>query len=234
MAEATAVTRKTIVLHIGTNKTGSTALQTALGARPRLLGASRIRFYPGIYIPTNAVELHAAAMRPDRMTTAKRRFDIVADEAFSRRIADHVRTFVDLCPQPRIVFSAEGLSHLRYPDEIEWLTRLFEGCNVQVVVYLRDKASFLASYRRAARRSARSGREDLKSHLDLSDESWLADYDALLDAYAAGFGRSAITVRSYEADQKAFGGTVSSFVALLGIPERHRTRFGEPRVNATR
>lgn len=225
---------KRVVLHIGTHKTGTTSLQRALSKNSRLLRSAGIRFYRGLYKPANHVELQLAAMRFERRSPFKRRMDRVpVDEAFRANVIAHVQSFLALCPEQKFIFSAEGLSYLRLPEETAVLGRIFEGHSVEVIVYFRDKRAFLESYSRqiGASRALRNMKD---SWAYCGDDSWLIDYDGLLQAYSQQFGASAIKVRSYEADKEVFGGTVGSFLALLGLAGEARSLIGEPKSNVTR
>lgn len=54
---------KTIYLHIGTHKTGTTSIQNYLQDNIELLPASGIDFYQGFYIDNNHVEINLAALK---------------------------------------------------------------------------------------------------------------------------------------------------------------------------
>lgn len=229
--------RKRAVLHIGTHKTGTTALQAALHANSGLLRSAGICFYPGLFKRNNHVELQFAAMRLDRDSPFKRRFGrrikVPLDEDFRPNVIAYVRSFMALSQEERFIFSAEGLSFLRYPDETAVLGQMFDGCDVEVVVYFREKKSFLEAWSVHTVNCTPEQKSDKNSWAYCQEDSWLVDYDALVRAYAKQFGENTMRVRSYEADKEAFGGTVGSFLTLLGLDENLRPQFGEPQRNVT-
>jgi len=222
--------RRSIILHIGTHVTGTTSLQDVLHKSHRELAIADIAFYPGAINVSNHVELHMASMRPDRASPIKQALPLTIDDAFRADVTNHVKTFLRLNQSERVIFSAEGLSYLRYPDEIAFLQNLFEDCDVRVVVYLRERSAFLASYGKKMVQEGHALSSDPTHFAFTREGSWLTDYDALINAYAAGFGQDAITIRDYDADQSEFGGTVASFLHLLDLPPSIRNSLGEPRL----
>ena len=224
---------KSVILHIGTHKTGTTAVQDLLDSIRPQLASINTRFYSGIYSPQNHVELHLAAMRPGRMSPYKLMSGIAVDKPYRDAVLAHVGSYLELCPADRIIFSAEGLSYLRFDDEIDWLCSLFGDCKVQVVVYLRNKADFLRSYRNMLIRQNWTSNSHRESFNYVEEDTWLLDYEGLLRVYRKGFGTEAVTVMDYDAEVAKHGGTVGSFLSLLGFDEQQRRQIGEPRVNVS-
>jgi hypothetical protein len=139
-------------------------------------------FYSGEYLPNNHVELHLAAMRPERSSPFKLSSGIAVDELFQERITNHVNRFIENSPCQNIIFSAEGLSYLRHDDEMNRLEAMAPGCKIEIVVYLRNAADFLASYRRTIRNTIPPVIEP-DSFAYTENDSWLVDFNSRL----AGF-----------------------------------------------
>lgn len=176
------------LLHIGLHKTGTTALQTVLGANRALLRAQGVDFYTGVVKPNNHVELMLATLCGDVETFGRLRYGGRADTA-PEAVAARVRAFVAESPCDRIMFSNEGLSLLRSPEECRALRALIgPDHRYRVILTLRDRESFLASYRdQLFKTPGRRPSSDSRSALYVEPDTWLLDFDALLAAYRAVF-----------------------------------------------
>lgn len=213
------MTAPRILLHIGTHKTGSTSIQQFLHQRRDRLAAHGVAFYRGRYLPSNHVELHSAAIRTERPTPFKLDRDLHVDDAYRAGILAEVAAFLASCQAQHAVFSAEGLSYLRYPDELDRLQRLFSGYRVDILVYLRDvedyRCSHLAEF---ARRRERGGRVT-GDFADLSAGSWLLDYRTRLKPYRQTFGSEHVHVMDYDVEVARDGSVIPSFLRMLGIAD---------------
>jgi hypothetical protein len=222
------MSRPRAIVHIGTHRTGTTSLQGFLGAADRsLLRPQGFRYYSGIRQAAGHVELHMAAMRDGRSSPARRSFGSIARSTVTGR----VQSFLALAGKDVSVFSGEGLSYLRHPDEIEALKEVFGGADVRIILYLREKQSFLRSYRAFLEEYNLRTRDDPRSFGYAEEDSWLLDYDALVEAYERGFGRRNVTVLKYEREIARHGGVVGSFLAAIGV-QTHGAEVAEPRLRA--
>ncbi|MFA5901904.1 MAG: hypothetical protein WC829_22640, partial [Hyphomicrobium sp.] len=146
---ATEVAVRRVILDIGTHKTGSTSRQEFLRDHAAQLREFGIEFYEGSILPSNHVDLHMCCMDDDRLSPIK----LEQGKKFNRRelferTADRIASYLQHKDWSTLVFSAEGLSYLINDSELERLAELFPDVEVDVVVYLRDKGHFLASYKR--------------------------------------------------------------------------------------
>jgi len=207
-----------VVLHIGTHKTGSTSLQEFLRDQADgLLRAAGIDFPVGMLRPSNHVELHMLAMRPERESPARRAHPAAAGHKWAARARREVRAILARADGHTIVCSAEGLWYLRFDDEMERLRELLRGYSVTVVVFLREASSFLASYAStlAVLGFDRSG--DPGSIAYVERDSWLVDYDANLDLWRRAFGTDHVTALDYDACVRADGSVIPAFCDLLAF-----------------
>ncbi|HET7881554.1 MAG TPA: hypothetical protein VFL55_11760 [Acetobacteraceae bacterium] len=205
---------KSIFLHIGTHRTGTTSLQAYLGRRRTLLNASDFAFYRGGFMPNNHIELHAAALRAERDTPFRHYARIADIERLRRRTEQRIGAFLERVPQQNLIFSAEGLTYLRHDDEVAYLATLLSPAQTTVIVYLRNRTEFLRSYKR----------QMLLMHLPLSAEkdhyaycepdSWLVDYDALIAAYTRHY--SDIRVLNYDEISARDRSIIPSFAKEIG------------------
>ncbi len=212
-----------IYLHIGTHKTGTTSLQKFLGDHRDYIRAFGFDFYSGSQPnPNNHTELHFAAMRPGRDSFGRLRFpDLVVDSEYKEKLRNNIGAFIEKNVGVTI-FTNEGLSLLRYDDEVSELKNLFEKAkdDIKIILFLRNKNDFLKSYAMQIRNfGGLSPSEDQKSSLYIGRGTWLLDYEALISVYEKGFGRENVIVLDYDREIRKYGDIVASFVNLIGIPK---------------
>jgi hypothetical protein len=213
---------KKIYLHIGSYKTGSTSIQRFLLDHADGLRKQGIAFYRGQFSKANHVELYVASLRYERDSFAKLGIckHITFDAHFTRQIAERVQGFIRQCKEPRVLFSSEGLSLLRYEDEIERLKTILgpESADIQVILYLRNKADFLRSYmNQLLKTKGRKPAQDYRSALYVEQDTWLTDYDSLISTYQMGFGASNVVVIDYDDVMKREGNVIPALLRVLGV-----------------
>jgi hypothetical protein len=92
---------------------------------------------------------------------------------------------------------------LRYDDEVERLKTLLgpSAKNNTIILYLRDKADFLASYtRQLLSIKGRVPSVDSRSSLYVEKDAWLTDYETLIKIFEKGFGSPRVKVIDYDAE----------------------------------
>lgn len=208
-----------IYLHIGSHKTGTTSIQSFMFHNKGLLKQRGKSFYSGSIIESNHVELHVASMRPDRYSPIKINKQLFPTSGFIEEAKRKILSFSQSEDECDLVFSAEGLFYLRYPDELKRLRNILPSGEVEVVVYLREKYSFLESYRRQLTKMGISLSRDKKSFSYVEEDSWLVDYDDLLFAYRGEFGEDCVKVFDYESVMHLEKTVLFSFVRCLGLNE---------------
>ncbi|WP_313560616.1 hypothetical protein [Diaphorobacter nitroreducens] len=216
---------KMIYLHIGTHKTGTTSIQSALLKNREKLLQNGIDFYLGNFIPQNHIELHIAAMMPKRQSPAKKMIGERGGDDFFRKIQIRTTEFIERSQCRKIVFSAEGLCYLRYDEELSKLAELLANCDVKVIVYFREKYQYLASYRRQLERMGIAPSAERDSFAYVEDDSWLVDNKATVKVFQNRFGFENIIVKSYDDEVRNCGTVVTSFLDEIGGPN-HSLREG--------
>jgi hypothetical protein len=207
---------QTAIVHVGIHKTGTSSIQAFLHANRVRLRDAGLEFYTGRFQPSNHVEVHAAAMRFDRLSPFKARRRVVVDEAFRAETTQRVQHFVRQSTAPRVLFSAEGLSYLRHTDEFERLKAMMPT-EIQVIMYLRERAAFLESYRAEIAKLpispvASSG----GSFADVSDGTWLVDYEDRVERFRQAFGQEKVIVLDYDREMHDSGNVIPSFLRAIG------------------
>ncbi|MBM3162694.1 MAG: hypothetical protein FJZ79_05150 [Chlorobi bacterium] len=214
--------KKRIVVHAGIHKTGSTSIQAFLGKnRPRLerLG---IAFFRGAYIPDNHVELHAAAMRFQRSSPFKHSGKALIDHDFRKRVHHDITNFIAHSDCDTIVFSAEGISYLRYPDEMTRLAGMLAGGSTEIIMYLREPVTFLRSYSREMEKHRICPGCDKDSFAYTGKDSWLVDYPSRIAGFASAFGQDNVRTIDYDGELSCRGSVIPSFLEILGISSDFR------------
>jgi hypothetical protein len=195
-------------VHIGTYKTGSKSLQSFLGQHRKHLSALGRPVLQGRIQSNNHIELYLSAMRRERDSLGKIALGLVVDDAFVQQ------TRSEVAGSGARIFSTEGLSLLRYDDEMERLKSLV-GPAV-IIVVRRNRADFLKSYRaQILSVKGRRPSEDPESALYVGEDAWIADHDALVSIYGRHFGD--IRVVDYDAAVTAEGEVLPAVLQAMEI-----------------
>ncbi len=219
MDEPKAMPLRKIIVHAGLHKTGSTSIQHFLESHREKLRALGIDFFQGAYLPQNHMELHASAMRQGRMSPFKLTLKEPISDAFRERVRERVAAYIENSPCERILFSAEGLSYLRHPDEMERLRALLGDVPVEIILYLRSKDKYLASYLREMAHYS-SGKTDAAGSLrEMTEGDWLVDYKGRVRGFADAFGTANVVTIDYDRSFAEDGSVIPSLLRHLGIVE---------------
>jgi hypothetical protein len=240
---------KTCILHVGTEKTGTTALQRFLGLNHEAL------LKQGIFVPRsiaphaefgilNHIDLTIAASE-----SVRRADDLqqaagikVADDLLRHRgeveqkLADELN---NLSEDPTfLLLSNEHIhSRLRLPSELFRLRGLLQPfCeDFRVIVYLRPQFELAES---VASTAVRNGQSTLRLVPEfptgggfdpiLGVDQGYFDYHALLERLSAAFGSESIAVRLYSPDSLSEGDIVKDFFQRMDVETISMIRPGRP------
>jgi hypothetical protein len=216
-----------IYIHIGTSKTGSKSIQRFLGEHREQLLENGYSYFRGRYPnPDNHTELHLATLRDERDSLGRLKWPETRGAVYKRDITSNVQRFLRQCTTPHALFSNEGLSWLRYPDELEQLAEMMTGVGAEpltFILYLRNKSDFLHSYANQIRKApGREPSDDPNSCLYIARNSWIVDYQTLIDAYAKRFGRQSMIVLDYDKEVATNGTVLPSLQQALNLPPEAR------------
>lgn len=211
-----------IVLHIGTEKTGTTSIQDALHSQAASLAARGFGVPRSVGYP-NHTGLAMAAAEPDWVT------DLSAPYP-TEHLADALAAEVATMPAGihTLVLSNEHC-HSRLPDvaSVQRLHRMLAPLaeTVRVVVYLRRQPELAISRMSTLFRHGATISQALPPP---GHDEFFYDYAALLDRWTEVFGRAAIDARLYTEAQQLDGGVVADFFHRLGVPPPVQTRTLNP------
>jgi hypothetical protein len=208
-----------VVLHVGTHKTGTTSIQQFLrDENDRLLAGVDASYAEGFLLRIVHTELPLLVLRPERMWPARLRFPETQRLSWQTAAGAHVRGQVSAPTPAQLVYLHEDLSYLRYADEFARLRALLDGREVTVVVFLREREAFLRSYAAQLEGTGFEQSDDPTSFAYVRPDSWIADYDALLEGYRGCFGAANVKTFDYDAVVARDGTVIPTFAELLGIP----------------
>lgn len=213
-----------IFLHIGIHKTGTTSLQAYLHRHREWLIERGYEFYHGMYGPENHAELHGAAMRDERRSPFRDFHRITDIPALRQQVEQRVAAFTAARQCDKLIFSAEGLAYLRHGDELRRLAVMLPPEQTTVIVYLRDKAAFLRSYRAELVKQGWPLSSEQGDYAYCGPDSWLVDFEALLAVYAAYY--SDIRIKQYDAIVAREQSIIPSFLEEIGVTDHAGTDTG--------
>lgn len=216
--------QKEAIVHIGLHKTGTTSIQQFV--QDNIIGfrGEGLDFYQGMVFPQNHVELHAATMRPERQSGYKNRSGLVVDDSYIKFVKERVAKFISETKSPRVLFSNEGLSLLRYPDEMKRLQDLLAVDNVKIIVYLRRPGDFLKSYAQQLIKvpGTLPAVINQDSFAYTEPDSWLVDFTQRVGAFKEAYGDKNVVLIDYDKELMRFGNVIPSFLDAIAVKKHFK------------
>ncbi len=205
---------KRIFLHIGFEKTGSSAIQAFCSRNRQWLNQHDIE-YPKI----GSLPQHAS-IHFDVLSKNPRRI---------RSLTKNLRQRIDACPYQTIVFSHESL-HLHNPQIFR---SIFAGYDTRIIAYLRNPTQAAISHFATMIRFGKLPIHDLPQAIRSYSHNILPifDYYWKLKAYASAFGHEKLLVRHYDPAALVGGQTTTDFLHLLGIDDLSTSLWPSARAN---
>ena len=210
-----------IILHIGTEKTGTSSIQKfCLDNRRQLLRR-------GVYYPLspadhlgNHVKLSAYFQNGGWVRHLRRDLGIITSQQlkrFRKHFLFHLTGELSHHTDKTVLFSNEHLSMCHDDDEIANLAGLLREFtnDIKILVYLRRQMD-----KHATLHATRIVRGEPGLKLDLTPAHLTApnfDYLSMLDRWARVFGKRNVTVRPFERQQLVDGDVVKDFIDVLGL-----------------
>ncbi len=172
--------------------------------------------YEGAHFRGNHVELHAGAMRQDRMTPFKFKARLGGGPGYRLEVERRLAHFIGSTSQDTLLFSAEGLSYLREKEELAWLRSVLPG-EATIVAYLRDPEEYLKAYRYTLMKQGISAASDPDSFAYTGTDSWLINYRARLEPFRAAFGPENVIAIDFDKEAARCGSVIPSFLRVLAV-----------------
>ncbi len=210
---------KTLYIHIGHYKTGTTALQVLMATNPAFLQKHGIEYSSLLRTHSKHSDLAFSIFRAAGVTRLMHGYQkpIQPLDMWEQLFA-HVRASA----QETVVVSSEELIRIgEFPeacDLLQQIATLGRGIEVKVIAYLRSPASHLRSWYNQL----------VKMGIPVSDfttavrgeiERIHLDYDLALAPWIAAFGAENLVLRDYDAARRGGDtGIYQDFLGVLGLP----------------
>jgi hypothetical protein len=226
------------VLHIGTEKTGTTAIQQFLGLHMESLIEAGIlpaadSFIQGSF---NNLQLALASSRTLGNDLDEQRE--LCFEDYRTEVAKHIAKLGESAAAKgchSVVLSCEHLSsRLVHPGDLLNLRSLFPSASpITIVVYLREQAALFLS---AQAEGIKQGLTDLKFYdPTLKYEAYgrpYYDYEVLLSLWEESFPGATFVVRPFDRADLHLANPVADFLHILGATDHCALVEDEVRLNA--
>jgi hypothetical protein len=212
------VTRRAI-LHIGAEKTGTTALQLAFRRDADRLAGFGVR-YPDFLVPAHGALVYAAADKEASVRDMAPHIGLMPGEtraAFTARLHQRLAREVAAHPHATFVLSTEHaqsrLDSVESVDQVRtFLADYFD--EIDIAVYLRRWDRMALSYHATAARNGASAPFTFRRYV----QTTLLDYPRLLDRWAQVFGDDRIHVGIFDRAEMVNGSILDDFTQRFGLP----------------
>jgi hypothetical protein len=157
-------------------------------------------------------------MRDERDSYWKRKNNFHSSNMFPE-IAARVENWVSTSGCGAHVVSAEGISLLRFDDEMERLRELFGQCSTSIVLFIRNKSDWMRSYRDTIGRL--SGLSDNAEDFNyVEPDSWLLDFETRVAAFQRAFGKNKVRLLDYDEALAKHGSVIPAFLRTIGAIDK--------------
>lgn len=196
---------RSLILHIGAHKTGSTSIQYALGTNGERLRQHAILFPTAARINRSHRRIvFGLRKRPDPVAG-----DVPDPE---REVEAVLREIAEIGPA-KVIVSCEAMFGLDRRS-IRFIRDRFKAFDTQVIVYIRRQDNMLLSiYNQRIKTTRNQFHVSFKNVLG-DPRRYVDDYRLYFDRWSAIFGKENIIARCYE----QVGDVVTDFQGLVGIP----------------
>ncbi len=231
------MSRKTLILHIGCQKAGSTSIQMFLQTNRKRLRRNRIAaletFTIKHLVEMNSNPLSFLLLRPqdhdakplvtqermNRLGIQSKEELIDLQKGMKGKLHQDVKALEGECS--KFVISGEALSHLRVMD----IKRLRKLCGdlfdeYKIVCYLRRQDLYLIS--RYSTELRLGSVVEFDKYLNRRCDLRHCKYDEMLGGWSSVFGKEAMVPRIFEKDKLQDGDVVADFCKVCEIDDPHK------------
>ena len=208
---------KKIVLHIGTEKTATTSIQSFLCENQKRILKAGI-WYPCSeqldYCLRNAHFPLAASLYEECPDFVSPRKYFKPDILFNKLFHDF-----DSREEQTLLLSAEHFSsRCSRPERVAALGQLLKGYEVKIVVYIRPQHELLLSaYSTFLQSGGKKSLEEVSKQQWLRPQAIYFNYLRMIERWWATFGEDNVAVRIFQDDRFHGGDIYQDFVSVLGL-----------------
>ncbi|MGH1367757.1 MAG: hypothetical protein ACRBCL_04015 [Maritimibacter sp.] len=212
------------IIHIGTEKTGTTSIQETLQKNvDSLMGAGFC--YPKTFFNGNHTKIAVFSMEDDKIDMRKRKHKVISAEqvsAFRSQFeVEFSHEIEGLSPSTTVLIVNEHLSRLREKSEVErlrsFLLKYFD--EIEVIIYLRRQDKLMRSMYSTVIKVG-DIRENIFPIYEESKQGDFVtfDYRRVMDLWSEVFGRELISARLFERKLLHSEDVVLDFLRICGVP----------------
>jgi hypothetical protein len=216
--------RKTIIFHIGLEKTGTTSFQRFCHEHRRELSAR------GVLYPTRNLAFARESRNHAPLVAAYYRdgagwadFNLARSWKDRRAVVDSLVQEIERDPVPTALISAEHLSSRFYPFQIERLAEDFAGFDIRIAIVLRGHEERAYSAYSSTIRAGRSLTLDAFVDELLVPENWYCRYAETILRWRRVFGEAAVAVFPFRKSRNVIDILWTDMLGLDGAPP-HRAK----------
>ena len=213
--------RRKVVVHIGTEKCGSTAFQTALTRKRHDLAKQ------GWYVLQDSLgnksqswDLAVACLRPSLDAPFRYLRPSTMVPSMKEQAIESVQVQSSLTDKS-IIASMENLSMMRSVAEVDALSDLFPDRQLEVVIVTRDKMDYLRRYRQTLHSlgipTTTSGPKDSATYV--ASDSWLLNWEVLIDLLVQHPKVAEVHHLEYETGDGYPKDVIPRIAAVAGMPQ---------------
>ena len=213
---------RTLFLHIGTGKAGSTSLQHSFQmVRDSSLGVLPVQAFG---FP-NATNLVMSTRNAQAHSYFVMRHRIVTEAEFGKNaetIWEKARSEIENSEVEHFIASSEFLNAMVRGKDIEMLKHELEKlfCRIEVIIYLRDQRSFLRSLWAQSVKGPSKSTESFDEFLAALDKRYrLWNYSLFIKDWLRVFGEDAIKVTMFDPQALYKKSIVADFFHKVGLKE---------------
>lgn len=210
---------KTIYLHIGYNKTGTTAIQRAFFKNRKLLEDNHL-FYPFRCRGERKSAAHHSLAESLLFGCNRPLPSFVNQEIYRNHSRDHYWNLLheELAKQQcsKIFISSEAFSRFgECEHQIETVKNQLYNYDVKILIFLREQIEYLES---AYNQAIKYGNETRKIQAIINDGLSTLNYLETIDSWAKVFGQENMLVRIYKKANLA-NGIVADVLKVIGLED---------------
>ena len=214
---------KTLYIHIGSHKTGTTSIQQTLLQNEKALATQGIRYYCSNYFngKNNPPDLHSWLCFENKGSLVPTGMNIREPETLAQKLAEL---------DTDVIVSSENFSFLFEIAKLERLQQeLFNYFpRIKVICYIRRQDRHLVSHHQEGSKLNRQPEHELFGTLPCAlpyyenRHGLYLDYFQRLSMWADAFGDENMVIRVFEREKLKGGDVVKDFFALIGIDSYER------------